>query len=49
MSHEVPVQGLKLIKRTGKPDLLIDFGDGDCDSLATLTMNGQSKVVDLSN
>ena len=46
---KVPVQGLKLIKRTGKPDLLIDFGDGDCDSLATLTMNGQSKVVDLSN
>jgi hypothetical protein len=46
---KVPVQGLKLIKRTGKPDLLVDFGDGDCDSLATLTMNGQSKVIDLSN
>lgn len=44
----IPVQGLKLIKRTGKPDLLVDFGDGDCDHLVTLTKNGKSKVVDLS-
>ncbi|MEZ4829746.1 MAG: hypothetical protein R3C61_26200 [Bacteroidia bacterium] len=44
----IPVQGLKLIKRTGKPDLLVDFGDGDCDHLVTLTKNGTSKVIDLS-
>ena len=45
----IPVQGLKLIKRDGKPDLLVDFGDGQCDHLITLTMNGQSKVVDVRN
>ncbi|MDX2248081.1 MAG: hypothetical protein SF052_14945 [Bacteroidia bacterium] len=44
----IPVQGIKEIKRTGKPDLLVDFGDGDCDHLVTLTKNGTSKVVDLS-
>ena len=45
----IPVQGLKLIKRTGHPDLLIDFGDGDCDHLITLTRNGNSRVVDVRN
>lgn len=44
----IPVQGIKLIKRTGKPDLTVDFGDGTCDHLVTLTKNGNSKVVDLS-
>jgi hypothetical protein len=45
----VPAQGLKLIKKDGRPDLLIDFGDGECDTLVTLTANGKSKVVDLAN
>ena len=45
----IPVQGLKLIKRTGHPDLLIDFGDGDCDHLITITRNGNSRVVDVRN
>lgn len=45
----IPAQGLKVIKRSGKPDLLVDFGDGTCDTLITLIVNGTSKVVDLSN
>lgn len=46
---KIPVQGLKVIKRTGKPNLLLDFGDGDCDNLITVTKNGSSKVIDVTN
>lgn len=45
----IPVKGLKLIKKTGRPNLLVDFGDGTCDTLVTLTANGNSWVKDLSN
>lgn len=42
----VPVQGLKLIERRDHPDVLLDFGDGECDALVTITMNGESRVVE---
>lgn len=45
----IPVQGLKAIQRTGKPNVLVDFGDGDCDHLITITVNGSSQVVDVRN
>ena len=42
----VPVQGLKLIERRDHPDVLVDFGDGECDSLITITKNGESRVIE---
>jgi len=43
----IPVEGVKLIKREGHPDVLIDYGDGTCDSIVTVTINGVSREVDL--
>jgi hypothetical protein len=43
----IPVEGAKLIKREGKPDVHIDYGDGSCDSMVTVTINGMSREVDL--
>lgn len=42
----IPVQGLKLLERRDHPDMLIDFGDGQCDALVTITKNGQSRVIE---
>lgn len=42
----IPVQGLKLIERREHPDVLVDFGDGECDTLVTITKNGESRVVE---
>jgi hypothetical protein len=36
-----------LFKREGHPDMLIDYGDGTCDTLVTVTVNGVSREVDL--
>lgn len=44
----IAVQGLKSLQRDNKPNLLIDYGDGQCDSFITLTRNGNSLVVDVS-
>lgn len=44
----IAVQGIKRVQRDTKPDLLIDYGDGQCDHLITLTRNGNSIVVDVS-
>lgn len=43
----IPVEGVKLLKREGHPDMLIDYGDGTCDTLVTVTVNGVSREVDL--
>ncbi len=45
----IPVEGVTLIKRGGKPDVTIDFGNGTCDHLITVTVNGNSKVVNVKN
>ncbi|MBR9998477.1 MAG: hypothetical protein KFF73_05865 [Cyclobacteriaceae bacterium] len=45
----IPVEGVKLFKRDGQPDMLIDYGDGTCDSLVTVTVDGISREVDLRN
>lgn len=44
----IPVEGVKLIQKSGRPDLTIDFGDGSCDFLITLSANGQTRTVDVS-
>ncbi|MEM7369211.1 MAG: hypothetical protein AAF587_11475 [Bacteroidota bacterium] len=43
----IPVQGLKAIQRSNRPNVLVDVGDGDCDHLITITVNGSSHVVDV--
>ena len=42
----IPVQGLKLVERREHPDVLLDFGDGQCDALVTITKNGESRVIE---
>jgi hypothetical protein len=39
------VQGQLKITRTSKPDATIDFGNGTCDDIATVTVNGISRTV----
>jgi len=44
----IPVQGIKEVV-IGERTYLIDFGDGECDSIVTITTNGETREVDLSN
>ena len=39
------VSGTVSIVRTGKPDILLDYGTGDCDDLATITVDGETKTI----
>ncbi len=41
------VKGNVLIQRSGKPDKSIDFGNGDCDNQAVVTVNGTSHIITL--
>jgi len=43
----IPVSGTKEII-TDKVTVLVDFGDGTCDRLATVTVNGRSKEVTIN-
>jgi hypothetical protein len=45
----VPVQGIKVITRDSKPAVTIDYGDGTCDKLLTLTVGEIVKEVDLDD
>ncbi|MEO0470462.1 MAG: hypothetical protein AAF206_12630 [Bacteroidota bacterium] len=44
----IPVEGLKEIDKSNRPVVLLDFGDGSCDHLVTVTVNGNSTVIDVS-
>ena len=46
-SARVPVEGIKEVI-VGDVISLIDFGNGECDSIVTITTNGETKTVDLS-
>lgn len=46
-SARIPVQGIKEIV-IGDATRLIDFGDGECDSIVLITANGETREVDLS-
>ncbi|WNJ20959.1 hypothetical protein [Pontibacter sp. G13] len=43
----IPVEGEKLIQKTGEDDVLMDFGNGTCDDQVTVTVNGNSQVINL--
>ncbi len=45
----IPVEGIKLVEREGMEDVLVDYGDGTCDNLVTITVNGVSKEVEITN
>ena len=38
-------KGTYLIKAADHPDALLDFGNGECDNVATLTINGKSQEI----
>lgn len=40
-------QGTVLIQRTGRPDRLVDFGNGSCDDEAVVTINGHTHLIHL--
>jgi len=44
----IPVQGIKEVIIGGRT-YLVDFGDGECDSIVTITVNGETREIDLSN
>jgi len=39
--------GALIIDITGRPDIEVDFGDGECDNMITVTINGSSQEVAL--
>jgi len=41
------VQGSVLIQIAGRPDAILDYGDGTCDNIATITVNGETKRIRL--
>lgn len=43
----LPAEGIVTLQRAGRPDLILDFGTGDCDDELTLTRNGQSMTITL--
>lgn len=41
------VQGNVLIQLEGYPDAILDYGNGECDNVATVTVNGETKTIRL--
>jgi hypothetical protein len=44
----IPVAGVKEVIFGGRT-FVIDFGDGECDTIITVTTNGETKTIDLSD
>jgi hypothetical protein len=44
-----PTRGTVVISRQNLADRTIDFGSGTCDATATVTVNGQTKTINLPN
>lgn len=40
-------RGTVLIEAEGRPDVILDYGDGTCDPLATITIEGETEVIRL--
>lgn len=45
----VPVQGIKVITRSEKATVTIDYGDGTCDTMVIITLGERVKEVDLKD
>lgn len=44
----MPAQGVKSITRSGRADLEINFGEGNCDKSVTLTAEGENRIVEIN-
>ena len=44
----IPVSGTKVVTRPNKPDMTLDYGDGECDNLIEVTVGPATQVIDLS-
>ncbi|MBN09225.1 MAG: hypothetical protein CMC79_02485 [Flavobacteriaceae bacterium] len=42
----IPVAGEKIIIK-GEDEIIVNFGDGECDFMAEVTKNGQTEIIDL--
>ena len=40
-------RGTVLIQAEGRPDVTLDYGDGDCDPVATITVDGETREIRL--
>jgi hypothetical protein len=40
-------RGTVLIQAEGRPDVILDYGEGDCDPFATITLEGETKEIRL--
>ena len=40
-------QGTVLISSEGRPDVILDYGDGECDPIATVTVDEESREINL--
>lgn len=45
----IPVEGQLELKIDNRPTVLVDFGDGTCDRLITIEVNGNTQVIDVGN
>lgn len=45
----VPVQGIKIISRSERASVAIDYGDGTCDTKVVITVGERSKEIDLKD
>jgi hypothetical protein len=43
------VQGIRQIERTGQPTITINYGDGTCDNLADVTVDGVTTTIELKH
>ena len=43
----MPAKGIKSISRTGKANLEVDFGDGNCDKSLTISGEGENRIVEI--
>ncbi|MCI4671417.1 MAG: hypothetical protein MRZ79_24965 [Bacteroidia bacterium] len=43
-----PVEGTVTITRSNGPNIEVDFGNGACDTFADVTVNGNTRTIDLS-
>jgi len=44
----LPVEGMKYIERTGKPDTEINYGEGECDNIVIITQSQDSREVNIA-
>nr|WKN36670.1 hypothetical protein K4G66_30365 [Tunicatimonas sp. TK19036] len=44
----IPTQGVRMISRSGKANISVNYGAGECDRTVEVTLQGESKTVELA-